>query len=148
MQNFAKNSLWTRAMAAQAAGTDDTLTGTAISVAAARDITFVFAFGTITATAVTTCKLQGCTASDGTGATDLLGTGVSVAADDDDQIAVIELTAPIKYAYVRPAIVRATANVVVDGVISIQTKHANAPPTQGATVVDVETHANPAAGTA
>jgi len=148
MYSFAKNALWTRAMDGQAAGTDDTLTGTAIPVGVARDITFVFAFGTITATAVTTCKLQGCTASDGTGATDLTGTGVSVAADDDDQIAVIEVTEMNGYAYVRPAIVRATANAVVDSVVAIQTKHANAPPTQGATVVAVESHANPIAGTA
>lgn len=52
----------------------------------------IVGFGTITASAVTSIKVQQGAASDLSDAADLLGTGITVAADDDNQIVAVRWT--------------------------------------------------------
>ena len=74
------------AKAATAAGTDDTLLTSAINMAGYEGVLFFTTFGTITATAVTSIKVQQ-SSDDGVADAygDLAGTAVAVAADDDGQ---------------------------------------------------------------
>ena len=57
-------------------------------------VLMVVKFGDIAAGAVTSIKAQSGAASDMSDAADLLGTGISVAADDDNQIFIIDLVKP------------------------------------------------------
>ena len=148
MLNFTKDCKLTRVSNAVAAGTDDTTSCAVVDMQSFGSCTFIAAFGTITATAVTTVKVQQGAVANMSDAADLAGTSISVAADDDNQIVAVEVVEP-QERYVRLQIVRATANVVIDGVIAVQCNPKIAPVTHDATtVVGTELHASPAEGTA
>jgi hypothetical protein len=110
---------------------------------------FVVAFGAITATAVTSIKLQQ-SSDDGAGDAfaDIAGTAVTVADDDDNKLVYLDIQHQTER-YLRVVVDRGTANAVVDGIVAIQYGPANAPVTHDATtVVGGEYHYGPAEGTA
>lgn len=93
-------------------------------------VRFVALFGALTASQVTSMKLQGADASDKGDATDLLasetGTVVTTAAlaDADGNKMLVAEVYKLKCRYVRATIVRGTANAVIDGVVAFkQVKH-------------------------
>jgi len=133
--------------AAAAAQTDVNCTG--VDMKGFRSVTFIVAFGAIDPTAVTSIKAQ---QSDDDGSTDaysdLEGTSISVAADDDNQLVALEIDEPLKR-YVRCVIDRGTADAVVDSVVALQYNAHSEPVTHDSTtVVASEYHHAPAEGTA
>ena len=86
-------------------------------------VTFIAAFGTLTATQVTQIKAQ---QSDDDGSTDdytdLAGTLVGPLADgDSNKLLVLEIFRPTKR-WVRCVVDRGTANAVIDGVVTFEWK--------------------------
>lgn len=145
---LSKNVVVKLGKAATAAGTGDTLSTAVIDTAGYTGVMFMTTFGTITATAVTTLKAQQGAASDMSDAADLLGTAISVAADDDGQTFVLDINQPLER-YVRAQVVRATANAVVGEIYAILYGPRTLPKDMSATdLVTVETHVSPAEGTA
>lgn len=112
-----------RVMNAQAAGLT-TVNGSWVDLQNADGARFLVAFGALTATQVTYVKLQGATTSNQSDAADLLdvdtGTVIRTAnlADTDSNKIVSLEVYKCKVRYVRPVVVRGTANAVVDGAIA------------------------------
>jgi hypothetical protein len=147
--NLSKAAKVTRVKNAVSAGTDDTQAGTGVDMTGYHAVQFIVAFGAITSTAVTTCKLQ--QSSDNgvaDGWSDLAGSAISVADDDDNQLVIMDCVTPGKR-YVRPMVVRATANAVIDAMVAMQYGSDREPVTHdSATVVNSELSISPAEGTA
>lgn len=148
MNNHQTSTKVARVKNAVAAGTDDTQVSVSVDMLGFESVEFLVAFGAITSTAVTTVKAQQ-SSDDGSSDTfaDLAGTAISVADDDDNGIVRLEIHNPVER-YVRCAVVRATANVVIDSTVAVQTGPKNEPVTQDATVVGNELSHAPAEGTA
>ena len=101
------------ALAPAAAGTDDTLSGNEVDMIDAFGADFILFTGTITATAVTTFKLQ--QSDDDSTYADVTNATVSIAVADDDAMAVIRIMRPkFTMRYLRCQVVRATANAVIN----------------------------------
>lgn len=138
-----------RVMNAVAAGTTSQ-NSSGVDCSGAESVTFIAAFGTITAGAVTSIKVQ---ASDDDGSTDtyddLAGTSVTVADDQDNKIAIISISRPRKK-WARLVVVRGTQNAVIDGVFSIVTNPRKVPVTQptASVIATSKTVVSPAEGTA
>lgn len=147
MLSLLNNARIQRCMNAVAAGTTDQ-NGSGVDTSNAETVTFIAAFGAITAGAVTGLKAQ---ASDDDGSSDaysdLEGTLVEIADDEDNKILVLEIVRP-KSNWVRPVVVRGTENAVIDGVFAVTTKTRVAPVTQGSTVAASKSVVSPAEGTA
>lgn len=99
-----------------AAGTD-AINGSIIDARDATTVTFYIKFGTIADTAVTSFKAQDAPVTAGTNGvdtvwTDIAGSEVTVAADDDNESFFLEIIKP-RNRYVRVAISRGTANATV-----------------------------------
>lgn len=145
--NFSKAIKSTRVSNAVAAGTSD-VESTAVDMKGFDAVAFEVSFGAITGSAVTSCKLQGShdnvtwTGVNG----DLLGTGVTVADDDDNQIFILDIDRPL-FRYVRCVVDRGTQNAVVDGIVAHQYKADKEPVSQPSTTTVEYSHA-PALGTA
>ena len=145
MLNLSKAGKATRISDAVAAGTTD-INCTGVDMKGYESVTFYTLFGTITATAVTSVKAQ--QSEDNSSFADLEGTAITVADDDDNQVAILEIVRP-QERYVRLVVDRGTANAVVDGVIAVQTDAIEEPVTHDSTtVVGAELHHAPAEGTA
>lgn len=145
--NLAKEVKVTRVMNAVAAGTTNQESST-VDMQGYDGVMFMAAFGTITANAVTSVKAQQGALSNGSDGADLEGTAITVADDDDNQVAIIDIYRP-QERYVRCAISRGTQNAVIDGVIAVQYKGRKFPTVHDtATVIAAETHNSPAEGTA
>jgi len=148
MHTFLENAKAARVMTAQAAGTDDTLTGSSVDTKGFGRVVFVAALGAVVATG--TAKLKAQQSSDDGAAdafADLLGTSVAGADDDDNKLLILEISNP-RERYIRPALVRATANVTVDSITAFLLEPNEAPVTQDTTVANSEIHHAPAEGTA
>lgn len=146
--SLAKNSQAIRVMNAVAAGTSDQ-NSSGVNMDNAEAVTFYTAFGTITAGAVTSVKLQ---QSSDDGSTDdysdIEGSGVTVADDDDNQVAVNECVRPTKK-WVRAVVDRGTQNAVIDGIIAVKTGLRKAPvTTEDTSIIEVNSVVGPAEGTA
>ena len=123
-----------RVIAPTAAGTTD-VNGTGINMSAAEGVLFVVGFGTITSGAVTSVIAE--ESDNDSDYTAITGASVTVADDDDNLIAVLDVRNFSKK-YVRCTVDRATQNAVVDlGVAVIYGNHAT-PITQGATVLGTD----------
>ena len=111
--NMLKNIKSYQAIAATAAGTDDTITGTAVAVGTAKGACCTLNLGAITDTAVLTIKAYGGTSS---AQTDLIGqvSRTCGASDTDDKQMVLDVS-EVRQAYIRFDVVRADANAVVNG---------------------------------
>lgn len=133
--------------AAVAATTDIECTG--VNTAGFDAVKFYTLFGAITGSAVTSVKLQQSSDDGSSDAySDLEGSSVTVADDDDNQVVVHDCIRPAKQ-YVRVVIDRGTQNAVVDGVIAVLYKPFEAATTNDATtVVGRKVLLTPAEGTA
>lgn len=134
--------------AATAAGTTD-VESASVDMSGYRGVLFFTTVGAITANAVTSMKLQQ-SSDDGVADTwsDLTGTGVTIADDDDGQMFGVEVIDPEKR-YVRALVDRATQNAVVGEIYAIRFGAQTQPITN--TVTDAatfESHVRPAEGTA
>jgi len=146
---FTENSKILRHSASVAAGTTDVEPSNGIDMTGFESVTFLASFGAIVATAVTSVKAQQ-SSDDGVADawSDLEGTSISVADDDDDQVVALEIVNPSKR-YVRCVVDRGTANAELDGIVALISGPKVAPVTHdSSTVVGSEVHATPAEGTA
>ena len=134
-----------RPLNAVAAGTTDQ-TSAAIDMQNWDGVLIIGAFGTLTATQVTSMYVRQDDATGGSYA-DLLGTSSGALADgDSNKIICIDIYRPRKR-FLKAVIDRGTANAVIDGIIAIKYRGRRAPFTQAAVVAKSETHASPAEGT-
>lgn len=130
-----------------AAGTTDINTDI-VDTAGYDGVAWIVKFGAITSGAVTSVKVQQGAASNMSDAADLEGTAITVADDDDGQLALTEVIKPTER-YVRLVVDRGTQNAVVENVTAILHKAVTLPVTQDSTtVIATETHLSPAEGTA
>jgi len=146
--NFSLSHKVTRVSNAVAAGTTD-INSSSVDMRDYGAVAFIVAFGAITASAVTSCKLQQ-SSDDGSSDSwaDLEGTSITVADDDDNQLVVLDCVSP-QERYVRAVVDRGTQNAVVDGIIAMQYMAQDEPVTHDpTTVVGSELHLAPAEGTA
>ena len=148
MKGLLKNVEVQRVSNAVAAGTT-TITSSAVDMSGFGGVTFLVPFGAITANAVTSCKVQQSSDDGGSDAySDLEGSSVTVADDQDNLVCVVEVHKPIKR-YLKLIVSRATQNAVVDGIIALKYDPRTQPVTQGATVMAAsEQSASPDEGTA
>ena len=142
--NVSRGIKFTRVLDAVAAGTSDQ-NSSSVDMKSYDTVTFVVGFGAITASAVTSIKLQG--SDDDLSFSDLAGTAITVADSDDDKIVLSEINQP-QQRYVRCVVDRGTQNAVIDFAVALQNKANKAPVTQSSTVLGSEFHQAPAAGTA
>lgn len=147
MLSILKNCTIDRVMNSVAAGTSSQ-NGTGVSMAAHETVTFIALLGALTATQVTELKAQ---QSDDDGSSDtyddLAGTLTGPMLDaDGNKILILEVNRPTK-AFVRPVVIRGTANAVIDGVIAIRSHPRKHPTTQGTTVSASKTVVTPDEGT-
>ncbi|MAV35188.1 MAG: hypothetical protein CMJ59_06985 [Planctomycetaceae bacterium] len=142
--NVSRGIKFTRVLDAVAAGTSDQ-NSSSVDMKSYDAVTFVVGFGAITASAVTSIKLQG--SDDDLSFSDLAGTAITVADSDDDKIVLSEINQP-QQRYVRCVVDRGTQNAVIDFAVALQNKANKAPVTQSSTVLGSEFHQAPAAGTA
>ncbi len=111
-------------------------------------VLMIVKFGTIAAGAVTSIKAQQDSASGMGTVQDLLGTGITVADDDDDQIFVIDLYRP-RERYVRVFVDKDAANATAEMAIYVQYGAKELPCSNNVTdEVTTEIHASPAEGAA
>lgn len=145
--NTVTSERYQRASNAVAAGQTQ-VDGSIIDTAGYESVKFIYSFGTITTGAVTSVKASMGNQSGGGDLTDIAGSSITVADDDDNQIVVLEIVKPQKR-YVRPIIVRGTQNAVVDGIVAVLTRAHKQPTTDDtSTVVGRKTLVSPANGTA
>ena len=142
--NISRGVKFTRVLDAVAAGTSDQ-NSSSVDMKSYDAVTFCVGFGAITASAVTSIKLQG--SGDDSSFSDLAGTAITVADSDDDKIVLAEINQP-QQRYVRCVVDRGTQNAVIDFAVALQSKANKAPVTQSSTVLGSEFHQAPAAGTA
>ncbi len=142
--NLSRGVKFTRVLDAVAAGTSDQ-DSSSVDMKSFDAVTFAVGFGAITASAVTSVKLQG--SDDDSSFSDLKGTAISVADSDDNKIVLAEINQP-QERYVRCVVDRGTQNAVIDFAVAMQSKSNKAPVTQSSTVLGSEFHQAPAAGTA
>ena len=146
-QNFLPEHRISIAVAASARAAGQTaINGAMVDMQGYEGVVAVVEMGTIAATAVTSIKWQQSDTTTSADFSDLEGTGIAIAADDDDEIFVSELYKPTKR-YVRIVVARATANAAVRAATYIQYKARSAPVTQG-TDVTTELSVGPTEGTA
>lgn len=143
--NLTYDTKVTRVLNAVVAGTTDQ-TGTSVDMQGFAGVRFVAAFGTLTATQVTSLYAEG--SADNSNWSALANTRVGPLADgDSNKLLVLDIYRPT-HRYIRPVVDRGTANAVIDGVVAEQYGPRKAPITKDATVAFQEIHASPAAGTA
>lgn len=129
-----------------AAGTTD-INGTTLDMSGYEGVLMIAYMGAITSGAVTNVHAEQGAESDLSDAADLAGTGITVAADDDEQIFIIDLYRPTDR-YVRLVCDRGTQNAVVAGAVYVQYNARKPPVTQNVTdAVTYELHVSPAEGT-
>jgi hypothetical protein len=102
-------------------------------------------FGAISAGAATSTKLQDGDTS--TPSTDVLGSSVTVADTNDNQIVVYEVYRPQKR-YLRVATLRATQNAAIDFIVVERGGERKQPVTDDTTVIATRVMTSPAEGTA
>lgn len=141
--NLSKAAVFTRVSNAVAAGTSD-VESSSVDMKGFQSAAFIVSLGAITTAAVTSAKLQG--SSDNSSFSDLEGTGVTIADDDDNQIFVLDIDNP-RHRYIKCVVDRGIQNAVVDSIVAAQYKAQIEPVTQPATTTVEYNHA-PAAGTA
>ena len=145
--NLSRDIKITRVMNAVAAGTT-TQNGAIVDMSGYDGIMFIAAFGALTATQVTSLKAQQGTLVGGGDMADLAGTNVGPLADaDSNKCLVLDVYRP-QERYVRPVVVRGTANAVIDGVLAVQYAGMVKPTAHDVTVKAAEFHASPVEGTA
>ena len=121
------------------------INGTILDMAGWDGVLVIVHFGTITAGAATSIKMQQDTVVGFGGAADLAGTGQTILDTDDDKVFYIDLRRPLEQ-FVRLVVLRATQNSVVTAVY-LQYRSRNKPSVQLAAVAG-EKWLSPAEGAA
>lgn len=146
--NLGHNVKITRLLNGVAAGTGDTQTSSVLDMQGYDGVMLVTGLGAITATAVTSVKVQDGAVANLSDASDLAGSKISFADTDDNKAAIHDIYRPLKR-YLQLVITRATANAVIDGIFAVQYRGDKRPTTHDATtVVKYVAMQNPAEGTA
>lgn len=124
-------------------------TSSVIDTAGYEGVKIATLFGAITSTAVTSVKLQQSSDDGAADAySDIEGSSVSVADDDDNQIVVHDIYRPQKR-YLKVVVGRGTANAVIDGIVASLYGARKQPTTDdSATVVSRKLLVSPDEGTA
>jgi hypothetical protein len=130
---------------AYASGTADR-NGATLDMKGFDGVLMVVQLATVAAGAVTSIKAQQGAASNLSDAADLAGTGVAIAADDDDEVKYIDLWQP-RERYVRVVVDKDGSNACAESAVYIQYRARELPTTHAATVTG-EAHLAPAEGTA
>lgn len=132
--NLSKSCKITRVLNAVAAGTTDQ-DSTGVDMLGFDGVMFVAAFGTLTATQVTTVVAQG--GSDNSSFATTIGTSDALADADSNKVIVLDCYNP-STRYVRLRVDRGTANAVIDGVWAVQYRGHKAPVTHSTTVASAK----------
>ena len=119
------------------------ITGSTIDTLGFNGVLFLVQFGTITAGAVTSFKVEHSDNSDMSSNADIVGTSQTVADTDDNKVFFCDLRKPVKR-YVRLLVSRGTQNAAVSAV-ALPYDPSDAPFTQTASG---ESHVSPISGTA
>jgi hypothetical protein len=122
-------------------------TGAVLDMQGYEGVLMIVKFAAIASSAVTTIKAQDDTAVGMGGAADLLGTGISVADDDDNEIFVIDITKPLNR-YIRLYIDKDASNATAESAIYVQYGARTLPVDNNTVPVTTELHVSPAEGTA
>lgn len=137
---------FTKVASATSAGTG-AVNSTAIDMRGYQGVAFLVVPGAIVSGATTSMNVAQDDASNGS-FTDLTGTGIAIAADDDNQLFITEIFQPSKR-YVRVELARAAQNSEFSAIIAIQYGAGQLPIVNTATdACTIETHMSPAEGTA
>ena len=123
--NVSRGIKFTRVLNAVAAGTSDQ-NSWSVDMKSFDAVTFCMGFGAITASAVTSIKLQG--SDDDSSFSNLAGTAITVADSDDDKIVLAEINPPQRR-YVRCVVNPGTQNAVIDFAVALQSNANKAPVT-------------------
>ena len=131
--NLSKSIKVTRALNSVAAGTS-LQNGSVIDMSGFEGVQFIALFGALTATQVTSLKVQEGNLADGSDMADLAGSPHTALGDaDGNKCLVTDVFRPQKR-YVRSVVTRGTANAVIDGVIALQYSPRLKPVTNDSTV--------------
>lgn len=145
--NLSKSAKVTRALNSVVAGTTNQ-NGSVIDMAGFEGVQFIALFGALTATQVTSLKVQQGDLADGSDMVDLEGSLHTALADaDGNKCLVTDVFRPQKR-YVRPVVIRGTANAVIDGVVALQYSARTEPVVKDATVKSIKTIISPEEGVA
>lgn len=146
-QNLSKSAKFTTAITqAEGVAAQTDINGAILDMKGFEGVLMCVRFGAITAGAVTSIKAQSGAASNMSDAADLLGTGQTVAADDDNEMFIIDLVKPLER-YVRVVVDRGTQDAVVEDAFYVQYGAREQPVTQGSGI-NSEVHVSPIEGTA
>lgn len=147
IQQLARNTKATLVKTTVAAGTTD-IQSDAVDMAGYEGVVFYISMGAITGSAVTSANVQqSSTAALAGTEVDILGSKITIADDDDNQMAIIDLYRPSKR-YVNAIVLRATQNSVINSIIAVQYGSGKLPATNDtATVIGALTLISPAEGT-
>ena len=134
---------------AVAAGSSDITDATAVDTAGYEGVRFIFSFGAITGSAVTSVAAASLATSAPTpGTDDIAGSSITVPDTADDKIFILDIYKPA-LRYVRPFVKRATQNAVLNSIIAELYGHSGLHPiAKDATVIAQELSVSPANGTA
>lgn len=136
-----------RVMNAVAAG-QTTQTSSAVDMADYEGCLFIALLGACDGTSVPSLKAQQSSDDGSTDSyADLLGTSVAGTDADDNKMLILDVYRP-RERYLKALVTRATADVVIDGVLAIKYGPRKTPITQGSDVANSELHVSPAEGTA
>lgn len=130
-------------LVATGAGFGDTLNGDILDLQGCDSVLLIAILGDVSNTAVATLKAYcGEQAALGDGAYKTVTATVTAdATSADNKLLILDVIKPGKR-YVRADLVRATANIVVDGIIGIRYNYATIPTTQPSDVVDSDISVN------
>jgi len=146
MHSFKEHERLERIMSSVAAGTD-TNESDVLDTRGFDSVTIIAVIGTVEATGTVELKVQQGALANGSDMEDLLGTAVSLAAGDDEDLLAVEIYRP-RERYVRAVVTTAVANGEIDGVLAVLRDPHYVPVTQSADVIAFELHGSPAEGTA
>lgn len=136
MPSLLKNCAIEYVLAAQAAGTSDTLSSSISDMGGWDGICYICALGDLTSGADLSFNLQQNTANSTSGMADI-GTALTYndagASDHDNKLVVIDCYRPLEQ-FLRFQIDRSTANAVINSVVAIKYKGRECPVTQGSGV--------------
>lgn len=142
MQNLLKDCAIDVVKAAVAAGTTNITDAAEVDMAGYDGVCFIAVLGALTAGQVTKLQAQG-GATSGSHA-ELAGATTAAAADaDSDKALAVEVFRPV-HRFVKPVLVRGTANAALNAIIAIRYRGSKVPVALGATVSKVVSAVSPA----
>ena len=124
--NLSKNVKITRIATAQAAGTG-AINSDSVDMQGFEGVLFVVSLGTVVSGAAT--SINAAQSADDSSFADLLGSSVTIADDDDDELKYLDIYQPGDR-WVRLEVARATQNSTIDSVVAYQYSPLKAPVTQ------------------